>query len=567
MLQGILTQCCFPQLSFVSASVRDLIKIDFLAALPNELGFQILGYLDTISLCKAAQVSRRWRTLADDDVVWHKMCEQHIDRKCTQCGWGLPLLEQKRLRMDKRRIQLRLQGRPVEDTSPAMTAVSDHTVVESIPEPNGITSLNGSPAKKRSAEDGPISSDHTAKRARSNGVEIKEQPAKRPWKDVYKDRFKVGTNWKYGRCSIKSFQGHTNGVMCLQFDDNFLATGSYDNTIKIWDMESGEEVQTLKGHTAGIRCLQLNGERLISGSLDRSIKVWNWRTGELIRTLLGPLGGIISLHCSDNWLAAGSMDRTIRVWCLSSKLGFLLKGHTDWVNSVKVDAESKTLFSASDDCTVKLWDLTTQRCLKTFTGHVGQVQQVLPLPREFELNEKELHDAQEAEQSADEGQEEVLPGDNYGHRALGLHRIRYQTPNGTQQSGSRHSLRSHDPLFPDEPDRALPPDFMLTAALDGTIRLWHVPSGKCIRTFFGHVEGIWAIAADTLRLVSGAEDRMVKVWDPRTGSCERTFTGHVGPVTCVGLSDCRMATGSEDCEVRVYSFEEEGLRDASQNTP
>lgn len=567
MLQGILTQCCFPQLSFVSASVRDLIKIDFLAALPNELGFQILGYLDTISLCKAAQVSRRWRTLADDDVVWHKMCEQHIDRKCTQCGWGLPLLEQKRLRMDKRRIQLRLQGRPVEDTSPAITAVSDHAATEQVPEPNGITSLDGSPEKKRSAEEGPSASDHTAKRLRSNGVEVKERPAKRPWKDVYKDRFKVGTNWKYGRCSIKSFQGHTNGVMCLQFDDNFLATGSYDNTIKIWDMESGEEVQTLKGHTAGIRCLQLNGERLISGSLDRSIKVWNWRTGELIRTLLGPLGGIISLHCSDNWLAAGSMDRTIRVWCLSSKLGFLLKGHTDWVNSVKVDAESRTLFSASDDCTVKLWDLTTQCCLKTFTGHVGQVQQVLPLPREFELNEKELHDAQEAEQSADEGQEEVLPGDNYGHRALGLHRIRYQTPNGTQQSSSKHSLRAHDPLFPDEPNRALPPDFMLTAALDGTIRLWHVPSGKCIRTFFGHVEGIWAIAADTLRLVSGAEDRMVKVWDPRTGSCERTFTGHVGPVTCVGLSDCRMATGSEDCEVRVYSFEEEGLRDASQNTP
>ena len=74
MLQGILAQCCFPQLSFISASVRNLIKIDFIGALPHELGFKILSYLDTTSLCTAAQVSRKWRQLADDDVVWHKMC-------------------------------------------------------------------------------------------------------------------------------------------------------------------------------------------------------------------------------------------------------------------------------------------------------------------------------------------------------------------------------------------------------------------------------------------------------------------------------------------------------------
>ena len=49
MLQGILAQCRFPQLSFISSSVRNLIKIDFLAALPTELGFKILCYLDTTS--------------------------------------------------------------------------------------------------------------------------------------------------------------------------------------------------------------------------------------------------------------------------------------------------------------------------------------------------------------------------------------------------------------------------------------------------------------------------------------------------------------------------------------
>ena len=68
---------------------------------------------------------------------------------------------------------------------------------------------------------------------------------------------------------------------------------------------------------------------------------------------------------------------------------------------------------------------------------------------------------------------------------------------------------------------------------------------------------VWALGADSLRVISGAEDRMVKVWDARSGRCQRTFTGHAGPVTCVCLGDSRMVTGSEDCEVRLYSFRTE----------
>jgi len=65
MLQGILSQCCFPQLSFISANVRDLIKIDFLSALPAELGFKILCYLDThhsAKLLKSARDGAAWLT-------------------------------------------------------------------------------------------------------------------------------------------------------------------------------------------------------------------------------------------------------------------------------------------------------------------------------------------------------------------------------------------------------------------------------------------------------------------------------------------------------------------------
>ena len=575
MLQGVLTQCCFPQLSFISANVRDLIKIDFLSALPAELGFKILCYLDTTSLCKAAQVSQRWRELADDDVVWHKMCEQHIDRKCTKCGWGLPLLERKRLRIEKRQIQLRATGRGINEWSPAITPVADTSDAQLAAEPtlDELSASSSVSAGSKRPLDIRSLSPELAKRTCTQSVASNQSlaedaegyfaPRKRPWKDVYRDRFKVGTAWKYGRCSTKVFKGHTNGVMCLQFDDSVLITGSYDSTAKVWDVESGQELRTLRGHTSGIRCLQFDDTKLMTGSLDGTLRLWDWKTGQCRRVFRAHNEGIITLHFSGRYVASGSQDKTIRVWDSESKQTFLLRGHTDWVNSVKVDEASRTLFSASDDLTVRLWDLDTKECLKVFEGHVGQVQQVVPMPVEFELDQDAIH----AGDKDDDASSVHSPP----------HSQRDDTPR--PEPG---------PFWPNDNDRPAPPRYMLTGALDSTIRLWdvhfqptaaqqalerqeassafimlptdpltnsHTPRAHaCVRTFFGHVEGIWALAADHLRLISGSEDRMMKVWDPRTGKCERTFTGHAGPVTCAWLSESKVASGSEDCEVRMLVF-------------
>jgi F-box/WD-40 domain protein MET30 len=529
MLQGILAQCCFPQLSYLSANVQKLIKIDFLAALPSEVAFRILCFLDTTSLCKAAQVSRKWRQLSDDDVVWHRMCEQHISRKCTKCGWGLPLLDRKRLRATKRQMQLRSQGRGINAWSPEPT--SDLDVVT--PAESDMTEMLAITDGERSSQEGSVSP-VLAKRPPLQPAES-DLKRTRPWKDVYKDRFKVGTNWKYGRCNVKVFKGHTNGVMALQFFDNILATGSYDSTVKIWDMETGEELRTLTGHTSGIRCLQFDDTKLISGSLDNTLRIWNWRTGECLSTLNGHTAGVISLHFDSNILVSGSIDKTAKVWNFEDKSSFTLRGHSDWVNSVRIDTASRTVFTASDDCTVKLWDLDTKRCMKLFEGHVGQVQQVLPMPPEFEFEDEDEGAEHHSDDESVHALDVPIAGYDYALR-----------------SPSRS--RANRPAFNFPDSRPQPPKYMLTSALDSTIRLWEVASGKCIRTFFGHVEGVWALAADTLRIVSGAEDRMVKVWDARSGKCVRTFTGHAGPVTCLDLGDSRMCTGGEDGEVRLYSF-------------
>lgn len=499
MLKGILTQCCFPQLSMVASSVRDLIRIDFLTALPPEIAFKILSYLDTASLCKAAQVSQRWRTLADDDVVWHRMCEQHIDRKCTKCGWGLPLLERKRMRAEKRKIELRASNyKDVTMQTGRLTLSKKRFLDESGNEDEG----HGASGSKRQCSE-EVEGEDSAFLGPSTRT--------RPWKDVYSERYKVECNWRKGRCVMKIFKGHSNGVMCVKFDDSILATGSYDATVKIWDIESGECIRTLTGHTSGVRALQFDDQKLISGSMDGTLKIWNWRTGTCLSTLTGHTDGVVSLHYDGCLMASGSVDKTIKIWNFMDKSCTTLRGHSDWVNSVRIDTASRTVLSASDDMTVKLWDLDTKTVIRTFEGHVGQVQQVIPIT----ISQDDDDDA------------------------------------------PRSSPSAPTPIFSD-PNRPQPPSHILTAALDSTMKIWDVSTGKCLKTLFGHVEGIWAAAADTLRLVSGAQDRMVKVWDARTGRCQRTVTGHAGAVTCVGLSDDRMVTGGEDGEVRMYCFKVEG---------
>ena len=526
MLQGILAQCCSPQLSIIASTVRELVKVDFLTVLPTEISLRILVYLDPTSICRAAQVSRKWRQLADDEAVWHMMCEQHIDKKCTKCGVGLPSLDEERLRTQQKARQIRqsLPQRPTHSQQQTLTVPSTFdTHGKAVVQRAGM---------KRQIED-PTAAGAAKKPCTSAGTpnQILDAPddryERRPWKDVYKERYRIGSNWKHGRFDLRHFQGHQNGVMCLVFGEKILATGSYDSTIKIWNVDTGKEIRTLRGHQNGLRCLSLQGKFLVSGSMDRTVKIWDVNTGQCLNTLNSHTDAVVGVDIAFPWIASGSADHTIRLYNLKTKSEVEMTGHTDWVNSVKLDLASCTLLSASDDSTACLWDLNTRRRIRVFSEHIAPVQAVTFMPREFELEEED-HD----EDSSD---------------------------NGISFNSSRHASASPGPQAscstPSSlPVRPSPPRYILTGSLDATLRLWDVRTCQTVRTFFGHLEGVWAIAADTLRVASGAHDGLTKIWDPRTGKCEKTYARHHGPVSCIGLNDRRLCTGGEDHEVWLYNF-------------
>lgn len=179
--------------------------------------------------------------------------------------------------------------------------------------------------------------------------------------------------------------GHLQAVSALALspDGKRLATGSYDQTVRLWDTTTFEnrEVAVLKGHYQPISSIAFSPDSKLvaTGSLDFTVRLWEVATGRQLAVMVGHTGGVHTLAFSPDGqtLASGSGDKTIKLWHVpDGKLLTTLTGHDDKINSVAFSPDGQLLASGSGDWLVKLWRVDTHQEFTTFKGHSNWIQNV-----------------------------------------------------------------------------------------------------------------------------------------------------------------------------------------------
>lgn len=201
-------------------------------------------------------------------------------------------------------------------------------------------------------------------------------------------------------------------------------------------------------------------------------------------------------------------------------------GHGNLIHAVAYSPDRKTIASASEDQTIKLWDALTGNCLKTFKGHKNAVFSIT-YNQTGNLLASGCYDGTIKIWNIDNGKcIKTLEGHTGGVRAL---------------------------FF----DEFYPSEYLFSASIDGTVKKWNIEKGECLKTFTGHTSGIMCMDYFNHKIITGSADKTAKLWNYDTGECLKTFNGHAGPVTSVAFvnNGKEVVSGSEDKTIRLWNYD------------
>ena len=220
---------------------------------------------------------------------------------------------------------------------------------------------------------------------------------------------------------------HTGPINALLLLGNGLRliSASADKTIRLWDLTSGQELQTWSNQTGFVNTILLSpdetqlysgnadgvlqawtvasgtllwkntaahqgpintvtrtpdGQRLVSGGADGTIYIWDASTGKAVRSHKTDQGAVNSLVVTSDgrYIISGGSDNSIKFWDITTgQLERTLEGHESFINALAISPDGRFLFSASADTTIRQWQITTGQLLNTLSGHTTYVNDIM----------------------------------------------------------------------------------------------------------------------------------------------------------------------------------------------
>lgn len=365
-----------------------------------------------------------------------------------------------------------------------------------------------------------------------------------------------------GAC-LHILRGYTGTVWSLTFgpDSTLLATTGYDSNVRLWNARDGTLLHMLKGHSGTVLSVAFHpaGDMLASGAEDGRINLWDVKSGQWRKTLHlhTKRAASIAFNPKGTMLACGTLDGIVEIWEVAAdkKNHYRLKtlqGHVSWVSEVAF-SPCGLLASTSYSGDIKLWNVESGKCLRTFQGYSNVICALA-----FSPNGKKLVHGN------DDGFLRIW---GLGQKVNGRHTSAFQghagriwsitfCPDGKAFASGGDDLDIHiwDANTRDLLQTlhghttiilslAFSPDGSLLAGsgFDNVIRIWEV--GKeaeegYFRTLQGHVEAVWSVifSPDGKMLASGGNNGEVKVWDVESEQCLATLHNGTSPIGTLTFS-------------------------------
>ncbi len=374
---------------------------------------------------------------------------------------------------------------------------------------------------------------------------------------------------------IRTMVGHGDWVDGVALtSDNRALSASWDGTVRVWDVATGETLGILQGHADRVHSVSITPDgRAVSAGRDGTIRLWNLTDYQQVAVYEGHESHVNdALVTEDGLLVSASADTTVRIREVESgKVLHILRGHKGGVNRLALTGDGRVV-SASTDCTLRVWDLTTGQCQQILEGHDGSVYATAVNSQGWLFS------------GADDNSIKIwdLATGTVSQTITAAHTAKVSSltliDDYTLVSGSWDRLVKvwyFDPDFtsPTKPSR-------LSLTLEGhTNRVYGTAAdgqGRIISTGADNTVRVWTLAAsiepnmqdtvstiydfaltDAGRLIAGTWDGRLHQWDVATGKAHQ-WNGanhHTAPITGLALHNGRLLSASWDMMFGVWDAE------------